>query len=54
LPGVAIQGSTFTRGLHDAAAVKFRDVLLITQGQEQQGTVCQQELLNRRASQFQD
>jgi hypothetical protein len=40
--------------LHDAAAVKFRDVLLVTQGQEQQGTICQQDLLNRRTRQFQD
>jgi hypothetical protein len=54
LASMAIQNSVFTRGLHYAVAVKFRDVILFTQGQEQQGTICQQELLNRRACQFQD
>ena len=54
VPGVSIQNGAIVHRLHQAAAVKFRDILLVTQGQEQQGAVCQQKLLNRRASQFQD
>jgi hypothetical protein len=53
-PGVAIQSGAVTHGLHDAVSVKFRDVILFTLDQEQQGAICQQKRLNHRASQFQD
>lgn len=45
-PGVVTERGFFTRGLHGAATIKFRDVLVVSQGHEQQCAIRRQKLLD--------